>query len=204
MENKKFNIDKITITQVREIMLKKHYSFYEKGSYNINIIGIRSENNISNSFDDYMMLIYKENNEWVKKHYPITTDAGTYWLKNPMNIKGTAILIPNQYKSAYKIGTHKDYEALTQKGEVEVWRDDNRDNILDFDIAKKEWGYFGINIHRSNPYTESTQVHKWSAGCQVFKKVNDYNDFMNICNLSKSYYGNSFTYTLLKTTDFKT
>ena len=204
MQKNNFNIEKITITQVREVMLKKHYSFFEKGDYNINIIGIRSENNVANSFDDFMLSIYKKNNDWIKKYYPITTDAGTYWLENPMNVKGTAILIPNQYKSAYKIGTHKDYEALTQKEKVEVWRDDNKDNILDFDIAKKEWGFFGINIHRSNPYTESSQVNKWSAGCQVFKKVADYNDFMKDCNISKKYYGNSFTYTLLKTTDFKT
>ena len=32
-------------------------------------------------------------------------------------------------------------------------------------------GFMGLIFHRSNPYTESYYVDKWSAGCQVFKKV---------------------------------
>ena len=47
-------------------------------------------------FDDTLLCIYKLKGEWVTKIYPITTDAGTYWLKNPMSTKGTAILVPNQ------------------------------------------------------------------------------------------------------------
>jgi len=201
---KTFDPNKITITQIREVMLKKGYKFFESGNFNVNIIGVRNPNQIPNSFDDYMFLIYKENNDWIKLWFPITTDAGTYWLENPMNNKGTAILIPNQYKSVYEIGLHQGkYKALCQsKGKVEVWRDNNKDNILDFNIAQKEWGYFGINIHRSNPNTESSQVDKWSAGCQVFKKVANFNEFMNICEKSKTTYGNSFTYTLLTENDF--
>ena len=65
MQKNNFNIEKITITQVREVMLKKHYSFFEKGDYNINIIGIRSENNVANSFDDFMLSI----SIWYSKRY---------------------------------------------------------------------------------------------------------------------------------------
>tara|TARA_R110001632_G_scaffold34993_5_gene88571 strand:+ start:45 stop:668 length:624 start_codon:yes stop_codon:yes gene_type:complete len=200
----KFDPENITITQIREIMLKKHYNFYEKGDYNVNIIGIRNSINKSNSFDDFLFFIYKENNDWIKKCYEITTDAGSYWLENPSNRKGTAILIPNQYSSAYKIDKHQGkYDSLCQRIEkVQVWRDNNKDNILDFNIASKEWGFFGINIHRSNPHTESFNVNKWSAGCQVFKKVADFNNFMTICKKSSISYGNKFTYTLLETTDF--
>ena len=62
---------------------------------------------------------------------------------------------------------------------------------------------FGINIHRSNPYNESKKVEKWSAGCQVFKKVDDFNEFMTICNKAREEWGNSFTYTLIKEEDLK-
>ena len=58
-------------------------------------------------------------------------------------------------------------------------------------------GFFGINIHRSNPYTESYLVDRWSAGCQVFKRVKDYNEFLELCKSSALIYGNSFTYTLI-------
>ena len=64
-------------------------------------------------------------------------------------------------------------------------------------------GYFGINIHRSNPNNESKVVEKWSAGCQVFKKINDFFEFMDICNKAKNIWGNSFTYTLIKEEDLK-
>ncbi|MAH43130.1 hypothetical protein CL614_05425, partial [archaeon] len=60
---------------------------------------------------------------------------------------------------------------------------------------------YGINIHRSNPYTESYYVDKWSAGCQVFKKIADFNTFMEICRKAKDIWGNSFTYTLIESKD---
>ena len=59
-------------------------------------------------------------------------------------------------------------------------------------------GYFGINIHRSAKKGESTNVNKWSAGCQVFKNSLDYDIFICICEKSAEIYGNSFTYTLLE------
>ena len=64
-------------------------------------------------------------------------------------------------------------------------------------------GYFGINIHRSNPYDESYAINKWSAGCQVFKKVEDYNSFIETCKESAKIYGNSFTYTLIEEKDLR-
>lgn len=181
------------------------YSFFTKGNYNVNIIGVRNPNPVANSFDDTMICAYKVKDQWVLKEWQITTDAGTYWLENPLNAKGCALLVPNQYRGVYKIDKHRNkYYALCQRnGEVEVYRDDTKDQILNFDDATKQWGYFGINIHRSNPYSESTSVDKWSAGCQVFKKVEDFNEFMTICNKAREEWSNSFTYTLIKQEDLK-
>ena len=197
--------DLLTIDNVRSVMEKKGYRFFESGIYNLNIVGVRRSTVEINKFDDYLLLIYKTSpSNWVIKTYPITTDPGTYWLLNPTNPEGTAILIPDQYRSTWKIAKHQGkYEALCQRKPVKVWRDDNRDRVLDFYSSPEDEGYFGINIHRSNPYTESSQVDKWSAGCQVFKKAANFKEFMDHCNKSASMYGDGFTYTLLEELDFR-
>jgi hypothetical protein len=195
--------NKYSIDYVKQVLESKGYAFFTNGVYNLNIIGIRNPNLVANSFDDTMVVIYKFGGEWITKVYPITTDAGTYWLKNPMSNKGTAILVPNQYRGVYSIDLHNNkYNALCQRnGKVEVYRDNDKDLILDMDSAKIEKGMFGINIHRSNPYGEASKVDKFSAGCQVFKNVKDFNEFMEICQKSKALWGNSFTYTLIKESD---
>jgi hypothetical protein len=195
--------NKYSVDYVKKVLESKGYAFFTNGVYNLNIIGIRNPNLVANSFDDTMVVIYKFGGEWITKVYPITTDAGTYWLKNPLSNKGTAILVPNQYRGVYSIDLHNNkYNALCQRnGKVEVYRDNDKDLILDMDSAKIEKGMFGINIHRSNPFNESLKVDKFSAGCQVFKRVKDFNEFMEICQKSKALWGNSFTYTLIKESD---
>jgi hypothetical protein len=94
------------------------------------------------------------------------------------------------------------YPALVQCAPVAVYRDNNKDKIEDFDPRTIEWGDFGINIHRSNPVKETTTIHKWSAGCQVFANPLDFAEFMNLVQKSSAAFGNSFTYTLLNSTDF--
>ena len=197
--------NKMSVEYLQGVIEGMGYSFFTKGNYNVNIIGVRNPNLVANSFDDTMICAYKVAGQWVLKEWQITTDAGTYWLENPLNVKGCALLVPNQYRGVYKIDKHRNkYYALCQRnGEVEVYRDDTKDQILNFDDATKQWGYFGINIHRSNPYSESTSVDKWSAGCQVFKKVDDFNEFMTICNKAREEWSNSFTYTLIKQEDLK-
>jgi viroplasmin and RNaseH domain-containing protein len=99
------------------------------------------------------------------------------------------------------IGLHQGkYEALRQQRPVKVYRDKDKD--MEFDFVDEDTGIFGINIHRSNPKTESTYVENWSEGCQVFKRVNQFNTFMDICRLARNIHGNSFTYTLLTSDDF--
>ena len=190
---------KVSVEKIESILKGKGYEFFSKGDYNLNIIGFRNPNLVANKFDDTLGLFYKVDGKWVVKAYPITTDAGTYWLQNPMDIRGTAILVPNQYRGVYAIRKHLGkYDALCQtNGKVETYRDNDRDTILDMDEKTITKGMYGINIHRSNPYTESAEIGKWSAGCQVFQKVNDFNEFMVICNKSKDLYGNRFTYTLM-------
>lgn len=190
---------------ITENMRDKGYSFFEKGDYNLNLIGVRGDELKANAFDDILLNIYKVRGEWVFDEFPITTDAGTYYLKKPMRTSGTALVVPNQYRGLWQLGRHRGlYEALVQRNELEVYRDNNKDSILDFDESTIEKGIFGINCHRSNPRGESKRVDKWSAGCQVFKSVYDFEQrFIPIIKKAKARWGNSFTYTLLNNKDLE-
>lgn len=190
--------------QLKNALSDKGYAYFDKGLFNLNIIGVRqSESLSSNLFDDILYVSYnKSEGMSVIESFPITTDPGRYWLEKPLNPIGTAILVPGQYRSCYKIALHQGkYEALCQRGPVKVYRDNNKDNILDFDANSIQEGLYGINIHRSNPTSESYIVEKWSAGCQVFKNIDDFNTFMGILRKSASVFGNSFTYTLIESND---
>ena len=73
------------------------YKVFESGAYNVNIIGVRSTDHTANSFDDVIHCVYKdEDDQWVHKSWACTTEPGSYWLENPTNVNGTAILVPGQ------------------------------------------------------------------------------------------------------------
>ena len=173
-------------------------------NYDLNLFGIRSAQIKSGDFDDWIGCAYRVRGEWRIHYWAATTDPGTYYLESPLNVKGTAILVPGQYRGVYGIGTHKSYEALTQQnGRVEVFRDRNRDRILDRDPDHVEEGYFGINIHASSssPYEdnkESVEVNRWSAGCQVHATSEGFRDMMALAKLQIAETGvDTFTYTLI-------
>lgn len=188
-----------------KLFSKKGYSYFTKGNYNLNIIGIRSnqEHKVTNSYDDYLVVIYNTETGLKRQIYTITTQPGTATMLNPSNSKGTAILVPGQYKGTYAIDKHQGkYKALCQRNKpVKVYRDNNRDKIYDYNVSSIESGMFGINIHRSNEtYTRST-IDGYSAGCQVFNDPKEFNSFMTIVEKSAALYGNSFTYTLITEDD---
>ena len=74
---------------------------------------------------------------------------------------GVARLVPGQYRKTYAVSIHAGkYEAVCQRlGNVTVWRDKNRDLV--YDEVVKDTGMFGINIHRSNPKSESSYISNW-------------------------------------------
>ena len=198
----------LTPENIKSYFAAKDYKFFDTPDrkLNINIIGVRRDNRGSNTFDDFILVMYREDEMMISHRWLATTDPGKYWLMNPSNPKGTAVLVPGQYRGTWQLGKHQGrYKALVQRKPVKVYRDDNKDEIIDFNniITLIDEGYFGINIHRSNPYKESYVVNKWSAGCQVFKKVEDYNKFIQLCSDSAKIYGNSFSYTLIDEKDLR-
>ena len=197
-----------TREQVEAAVKAKGYVWFEDAAnkgFDVNIVGIRNSSTgkkVTNVFDDWLTLSYKEGGVWKYHNWAITTDPGTKAVREFHNPNGVARLVPNQYRGSHIIRLHQGkYEALGQDRPVKVWRDKNKD--MTFDEATIQEGVFGINIHRSNPTTESAYVENWSEGCQVFKRVKDFNEFMTICRKSRDVHGNRFTYTLLESSDIK-
>ena len=148
------------------------------------------------------MLIYKTpNGSWTRQVYQITTDPGQSYMVKPCSSKGTAILVPGQYRGAYKIGLHKGkYKALCQNKPVKVYRDSNKNTVYDYDPNTLDEGMFGINIHKAGKF--SKRVDTWSAGCQVFASETEFKSFMNFCQKQiDNKKGETFTYTLLREED---
>lgn len=175
-----------------ELLFKnKSYSFF-KGDLNVNLFAIR-KNVSTNVFDDEIYMVYEENGNKIVKVWTCTTEAGKYYLNSPMNPKGTAIIVPGQYRGAYAIGRHTNYEALRQQKPLKYWRDNDKDSLHDLEgKIYEEIGY--TNIHKAG--ADSSLINNWSAGCIVFKCVKDFNEMMSIARKAAKKYGNSFTFTL--------
>ncbi len=182
---------------IRHMHRLGHRVFMGARGYDLNIVGIRTPDTAANTFNDWLTLFYLQGKSWVYCAFPATTDPGIYWREHPMNINGTAILKPGQYRGAYEIGTHKGRPALVQKREVTVYRDSDRDALLDVTGAPEQTGFFGINIHQASSHTTSTIVGKWSAGCQVVADHRHHDHLMRMARASARIYGPAFTYTLL-------
>ena len=188
-----------TLPPVLQAVEAAGYAVFTKGDYNLNITGIRSPERVANAFDDRLCVTYKADDMWITETLEITTDPGSPYLLKPLaNTKGTAILCPGQYRGAYSIGFHRgQYKALVQSGKVKVYRDDDRDNILDMDPETIQDGYFGINIHKRTG--DSDTVNGASAGCQVFRYEHEFDRMMFLCRKQISERGfKTFTYTLLE------
>lgn len=195
-----------TPQDIQTVFATKGYTLFQNDSkpHNLNIVGIRNLNGKVNQFDDWVVVLWKYKGVWNLVTFEATTDPGKVALTSPSNPKGTAILKEGQYKGSHMLGMHKGkYKALVQAKALTVFRDANRNAQLDFTGGKEDTGVFGINIHRARPVGTSIQVDNWSEGCQVIANSSDFNQFITLCEAAAAIYGNSFTYTLINTTDFK-
>jgi hypothetical protein len=196
-----------TREQIEAAAKSKGYVWFEDNKnkgYDVNIVGVRNKatgDKVTNVFDDWITISYKENGEWKFFCWNATTDPGKKGVMEFHNKKGVARLVPNQYRGVWSVDKHQGkYDALCQrKGNVNVWRDSDKDLI--FENMLVDTGMFGINIHKAGQ--DSTWVENWSEGCQVFKRVKDFDVFMSICKKAAKIHGNSFSYTLLESTDIK-
>jgi len=180
------------------------FKVYDRGFFNLNLFGIRKKDGEPDKFDDLMGAAYKDTTgNWCVNYWPATTDCGLFYLHNPSNPSGSAILVENQQcEDVWVKAKHAGkYTALCQRGgKVRVYRDNNKDSTHDYDPETTQEGYFGINLHRSttNPDNPSERVFRWSAGCQVHSSITGFNQMMDLVDLQIKHTGiKSFTYTLL-------
>lgn len=197
-----------TREQIEKAVKAKGYVWFDDASnktYDVNIIGVRNNapslaDKVTNVFDDCLTISFKdESRAWQHFCWMATCDPGKKGVMEFHNNKGVARLVPGQYRGVWKIDKHQGkYDALCQRnGNVTVWRDKNRDLLFEEKVT--DTGMFGINIHKAG--TDSTWVENWSEGCQVFKRVKDFDAFMSICRKAAKIHGNKFSYTLLESTD---
>lgn len=190
----------MTIEKLKSVFIKKGYIWNE----NLNIIGVRNKavgNKITNKFDDTLYLAYKVGGNWLLKEYIITTDPGTYYMKMKLlNEKGCAILAEGQYLNIYAIRLHQGkYLSVCQTyGAVKLFRDGNKNDTYDFTNLVSDTNS-GINIHCAGE--DTIEINQNSAGCSVFKRKKDFNDFLTICTNYKALFGNKYTYTLINSLD---
>ena len=189
----------LTYERLKTAMDALSYPFYDEGDYNLNLIGIRTDDQRSNLFNDWIIAAFRQNDHEQLFAFQATTDPGTYWLNNPMNAVGTAILRPGHYRQLFALGKHRGkYDALVQHAGVTVYRDNNRDGVLDTNSSvPTQYGNFGINLHRARDGGKSQQVDRWSAGCQVIANSHDFDLLMAIAVRAAQEYGHVFSYTLL-------
>jgi hypothetical protein len=137
-------------------------------NFDLSLFGIAGESHEANLYDDAIGVV------WRDRHgiptgllYRATVDPGRKWLLNPMRETGCAILArPRFYKGLWKRGVHKGHDALVQVGPCSIWRDNDRDTVLDMDAPPIDRPPIGINLH--DPFSlDPAVVEGASAGCQV-------------------------------------
>lgn len=171
---------------------------FTEGDYNLNIIGERFKS-APNTFNDILHVVFKVDGLWQHHQFKCSTEPGLFWLENPSRVDGCAVLqSPQQMRGAFELGLHKGtYTCLRQRKVVKVWRDSNKDAVIDYgELADSE--AWAIQIHRASKQRTSTRVNRWSAGCTVVANPASYDIFIQICEQQKRHRGwSSFTYTMI-------
>lgn len=200
-----------SLSEILNVMKSKNYRVYEgnnPSNRSFNIVGIRNKALSPDKFDDTLAIFHLIPGATDLLMFPITTDPSPYYLKNPVNSKGTAVLKEDQYVDTYAISQHSPpsgnkHQAVCQRlAKVTVFRDGDKDGKLNF--KSPDLGMHGINIHRGPSNGDWDSKNKnYSAGCQVFADADDFNIFMSRARDERKNVGNVFTYTLLNQKDFE-
>jgi hypothetical protein len=168
------------------------------------IIGVRSEEDTPNVFDDKMYAFINGQFQLVTS---CTTNPGGPVLLGGwkrFNSIGAAVLKSDEvYYDAYMRSDGKSVRhhqgkmpCLRQVRSMKYFRDGNNDAKTD-EVGQIHIGNFSTNIHANNYNLSSRVVSRiigeWSAGCQVVNVLSDYT------RLLETYpFGEPITYVLLK------
>lgn len=145
------------------------------------LVGIRSEVDTFNKFDDKLYLW--KGDEFIDV-WKATTNAGDDMLK-PSNSKGEAVLKANEiYYDSHERRLHRGkVMAYCQAIPLLIYRDNDRDRKTE-ELGASTLENIGINIHPASyqygSNQERTLIGGWSYGCSVFSIRSDFDKFMKL------------------------
>lgn len=196
-----------TIDQVHDAYERKGYKFFNSGDYDLNIYGIRMDNVYDNEFSDPLGIIYPLNKKMYQIQIPGTTCPGLYGGHAVMNPRpeGVAVMVPGQYLRLWEFIDSYDgwlnYPYMHQIGKVRLYRDGNKDTILD-PVKESEYGPVGINMHRMSGIDKPGKfVNNWSEAC-IGAIEPEFKKFLPIFREATKKWGNRFSFTLFEKKDF--
>lgn len=136
--------------------------------------------------------------------YQITTSPSlAYYGNKPLNPKGTGIKLPGDTLCYLqeKNMSHGKYKMMVEGEKIRVGRYPVGVNKFDtYSPSDKFTEDCGMAIHRSSTKGEGICVGPWSAGCQVFADVSEFNDFISKAQ-NQSNNGGKFFYALIQLDD---
>ncbi len=201
---------KLTIDSLKKTIKKLGYVWYEDRP---NIIGIRSNIDLPDIFNDYLCVVWKTSNQEQLKIYLCTTDPGVYYQKKLLNSQGCAIIEPQQAVDSYSLGYHQGrdgkkinpktdkpypiHTALVLTGDIKIKRDKDLDGKAGNSGVVMSGRNTGCNIHGTQAGLVTKTIGPWSAGCQVIAYWKDKEEFISILQPYKTLCKNRFTYTLI-------
>ena len=176
--------------------------------WDMTLYGVRSRERRAGAWDDLIGVFFQDDENRVHHYtFQATTDPGAYWLEKLGNEDGTAILIADrQYRGFWEWGLHRGrYPALVQRGQCAIVRDRNRDEVLDIEpliaggrILEGPRTLIGLNLHRAEEDGAASEVHSWSAGCQVVRLPWEFSALRAILKMQeRNGLGGRYSYALL-------
>lgn len=213
-----------SLKQVKNSVLAKGYKFFD---HSVNLIGERTTDTFTNEFTDMLHVCYFDHDTQQQKilTIPFTTKAGTFGkdsvtdpvlttgfnivTKKLETLRGTGSIVEGQYEKVWRFidnyTTWLSYPFMMQEGPFNVYRDGNKDLIMDRNVPIHR-GVFGINLHRMSAVGQSTGIlsakgsNPWSVACQGAPEA-ELKKLLPILRADSKLFGNMYTYTLLQTKD---
>tara|TARA_R110000782_G_scaffold223453_1_gene310413 strand:+ start:386 stop:994 length:609 start_codon:yes stop_codon:yes gene_type:complete len=193
-----------SIETIHSVMIAAGMKVFES-PYSVTLGGVRTKDSASGKFNDWLFASYFTEEGGLKSIIvPGTTDSGLYYRENPLNRKGTAVIKHNiQHRGSYQYQNpklnkshrgHKGQEAFKQIANMEYWRDNNKDSVLDYD------GETQIDNNATNGHdmgTVGNNIGKWSAGCWGSIQKNMDLLYATAKEQIKAGHGDIFSYALL-------
>jgi len=172
-----------------------------------NKISVKSISENNDKFTDALYLIEsKAKDDDMVKPYQITTSPSlAYYGKKPLNPQGIGIKLPGD--TLYNLGSHKmghgTYVLMAEAEPIEVGRYPigtvKYETYTPVDKFQKQ--YCGMQIHRSSTGSPSPCIGPWSAGCQVFSDIKEFNEFIERAT-KQTVNSNRFIYALVEVDSF--